>query len=291
MGENMQDENYYTVQGWMINRLKLSGMRLHTFAIIYGFSQHDGNEFKGSINYLCEMLGCSPNSVRACLRDLRNLGYINKNVSYCDGVISNYYSVNAATISGLIDRGVQNLEGVQNLVTNNILLTTSSNLQGTKHTGTLRTNSKALNNKALNNKALNKTSTPRAQSKRGPVQRVLIQPKKAKTGSPSGFSGSGGISALLGQIEGGKAVLDKFILFMQGAKESGLRVGRVWVRSQVDLINWVEDPEDKILVLQKTIERGWKSLRFVIEDMFGCKIESQRRDIITKTKIRGCKYD
>lgn len=281
MGENMQDENYYTVQGWMINRLKLSGMRLHTFAIIYGFSQHDGNEFKGSINYLCEMLGCSPNSVRACLRDLRNLGYINKNVSYCDGVISNYYSVNAATISGLIDRGVQNLEGVQNLVTNNILLTTSSNLQGTKHKSPFSTS----------NKALNKTSTPRAQSKRGPVQRVLIQPKKAKTGSPSGFSGSGGISALLGQIEGGKAVLDKFILFMQGAKESGLRVGRVWVRSQVDLINWVEDPEDKILVLQKTIERGWKSLRFVIEDMFGCKIESQRRDIITKTKIGGCKYD
>lgn len=286
MGENMQDENYYTVQGWMINRLKLSGMRLHAFAIIYGFSQHDGNEFKGSINYLCEMLGCSPNSVRACLRDLRNLGYINKNVSYRDGAILNYYSVNAAAISSLIDRGVQNLEGVQNLVPNNILLTTSSNLKGTKHTGTLGTNSKALNNNALN-----KTSTPRSQSKRGPVQRVLIQPKKAKTGSPSGFSGSGGISALLGQIEGGKAVLDKFVLFMQGAKESGLRVGRVWVRSQVDLINWVEDPEDKILVLQKTIERGWKSLRFVIEDMFGCKIESQKRDIITKTKIGGCKYD
>lgn len=291
MGETMQDENYYTVQGWMINRLKLSGTRLHTFAIIYGFSQHNGNEFKGSINYFCEMLGCSPNSVRACLRDLRNLGYINKNVSYCDGVILNSYSVNMAVISDLIDRGVQNLQGVQNLVPNNILLTTSSNIQGTKHTGTLNTSSKARYNNVPNSKALNKTSTPRAQSKRGPVQRVLIQPKKAKTGSPSGFSGSGGISALLGQIEGGKAVLDKFVLFMQGAKESGLRVGRVWVRSQVDLINWVEDPEDKILVLQKTIERGWKSLRFVIEDMFGCKIESQRRDIITKTKIGGCKYD
>lgn len=281
MGENMQDENYYTVQGWMINRLKLSGTRLHAFAIIYGFSQHDGNEFKGSINYFCEMLGCSPNSVRACLRDLRNLGYINKDVSYRDGVILNSYSVNMAVISDLIDRGVQNLQGVQSLVPNNILLTTSSNLKGTKHTSPLSTS----------NKALNKTSTPRAQSKRGPVQRVLIQPKRAKTGSPSGFSCLGGISALLGQIEGGKAVLDKFVLFMQGAKESGLRVGRVWVRSQVDLINWVEDPEDKILVLQKTIERGWKSLRFVIEDMFGCKIESQKRDIITKTKIGGCKYD
>lgn len=289
MGENMQDENYYTVQGWMINRLKLSGTRLHAFAIIYGFSQHAGNEFKGSINYFCEMLGCSPNSVRACLRDLRNLGYINKNVSYCDGVILNSYSVNAAVISDLIDRGVQNLQGVQKLVPNNILLTTSSNLQGTKHTGTLETNSKAQYNNAPSSKALNITSTPRAQSKRGPVQRVLIQPKRAKTGAPCAFSGPVGISGLLNEIKGGKAVLNEFMLFMRGAQESGLKIGRVWLRKQVDLINWVEDQDDKILVLQKTTERGWKSLRFAIEDEFKCKIKNNENKIITTTKIGGSK--
>lgn len=279
MGETMQDENYYTVQGWMINRLKLSGNELLAFAVIYGFSQTDGTVFSGSLDYLCKSIGCARRAALNVLERLMDKGLIFKQKYDKNGLKNTAYFCNLKALNDLTsaeNAPVQNVRPDNSYIYNNILSTKS-----TKHTSTLGTNSKALN----------KTSTPRAQSKRGPVQRVLIQPKKAKTGSPSGFSGSGGISALLGQIEGGKAVLDKFVLFMQGAKESGLRVGRVWVRSQVDLINWVEDPEDKILVLQKTIERGWKSLRFVIEDMFGCKIESQKRDIITKTKIGGCKYD
>lgn len=280
----MQDENYYTVQGWMINRLKLSGNELLAFAVIYGFSQTDGTVFSGSLDYLCRSIGCARRAALNVLERLMDKGLIFKQKYDKNGLKNTAYFCNLKALNDLTsaeNAPVQNVRPDNCYIYNNILSTKS-----TKHTSPLVTNSKALNNNALN-----KTSTPRAQSKRGPVQRVLIQPKKAKTGSPSGFSGSGGISALLGQIEGGKAVLDKFVLFMQGAKESGLRVGRVWVRSQVDLINWVEDPEDKILVLQKTIERGWKSLRFVIEDMFGCKIESQKRDIITKTKIGGCKYD
>ena len=66
----MQDENYFVVSGWMIKRLKLSGARLCAFAIIYGFSQANGNEFTASIKYLCEMLNCTPNSVRAILTDV-----------------------------------------------------------------------------------------------------------------------------------------------------------------------------------------------------------------------------
>lgn len=289
MGETMQDENYYTVQGWMINRLKLSGNELLAFAVIYGFSQTDGTVFSGSLDYLCKSIGCARRAVLNVLERLMDKGLIFKQKYDKNGLKNTAYFCNLKVLNDLTsaeNAPVQNVQPDNIYIYNNILSTKS-----TKHTSILSTNSKAQYNNAPNSKALNITSTPRAQSKRGPVQRVLIQPKKAKTGSPSGFSGSGGISALLGQIEGGKAVLDKFVLFMQGAKESGLRVGRVWVRSQVDLINWVEDPEDKILVLQKTIERGWKSLRFVIEDMFGCKIESQKRDIITKTKIGGCKYD
>lgn len=275
----MQDENYYTVQGWMINRLKLSGNELLAFAVIYGFSQTDGTIFSGSLDYLCKSIGCARRAALNVLERLMDKGLIFKQKYDKNGLKNTAYFCNLKALNDLTsaeNAPVQNVRPDNSYIYNNILSTKS-----TKHTSPLVTNSKALNI----------TSTPRAQSKRGPVQRVLIQPKRAKTGAPSGFSGSGGISALLGQIEGGKAVLDKFVLFMQGAKESGLRVGRVWVRSQVDLINWVEDPEDKILVLQKTIERGWKSLRFVIEDMFGCKIESQKRDILTKTKIGGCKYD
>ena len=128
-----------------------------------------------------------------------------------------------------------------------------------------------------------------AETKKAPVQRVLIQPKKAKTGAPCAFNGPVGISGLLNEIKGGKAVLNEFMLFMRGAQESGLKIGRVWLRKQVDLINWVEDQDDKILVLQKTAERGWKSLRFAIEDEFKCKIKNNENKIITTTKIGGSK--
>lgn len=33
----MKDGNYYTVYGWMINRLKLKGTTLQLYAVIYGF--------------------------------------------------------------------------------------------------------------------------------------------------------------------------------------------------------------------------------------------------------------
>lgn len=288
----MNDENYYVVQGWMINRLKLSGIRLHTFAIIYGFSQHNGNEFNGSIKYFCAALGCSANSVRACLKDLQTDGLITKKISYAGGVISNSYSVNHAVICKLKGEGVQNLQGVQKLVPYNINYNTTNN-KDTKHTKTPSINNTS--NKELNIQGTigsnNTMGTIGNKAKTAPAQRVLIQPKTAKNGAPCGFSGRGGVSALFNEIEGGKAVLDKFSLFVKSAQEAGMKVGRVWLRAQVDLINWVEDPDDKILVLQKTMERGWKSLRFVVEEMFGCKIESQRKNIITKTKIGGCKYD
>ena len=192
---------------------------------------------------------------------------------------------------------MQNLQGVQNLVTDNIYIKTL-NIQDTKQTGTTSINNTSNKYKSTNISGTcisgtniqggigaNISSTKRDKKEKAPVQRILIRPKVAKNGPQRDFNGVEGISTLLGQIEGGKAVLDKFLLFMQGAKEGGLKIGRVWVRAQIDLINWVEDPEDKILVLEKTTENGWKSLRFVIEQMFKCKIPSQAREIITTTKI------
>ena len=40
----MKDGNYYTVYGWMINRLKLKGTTLQLYAVIYGFSENGENE-------------------------------------------------------------------------------------------------------------------------------------------------------------------------------------------------------------------------------------------------------
>ena len=59
----MKDGNYYTVYGWMINRLKLKGTTLQLYAVIYGFSENGENECSGSLAYLAETTGCTKQTV------------------------------------------------------------------------------------------------------------------------------------------------------------------------------------------------------------------------------------
>jgi len=74
----MKDHNYITIQGWMVNRLKLSGNELLAYAIIYGFS-HDGkSQFMGSGQYLADALGVSRRSIVTILTKLADRGFIKK---------------------------------------------------------------------------------------------------------------------------------------------------------------------------------------------------------------------
>ena len=45
MPSKIQDNNYFQISGWMLNRLKLKGTDLQIYAIIYGFSQEGQGEF------------------------------------------------------------------------------------------------------------------------------------------------------------------------------------------------------------------------------------------------------
>lgn len=72
----IKDENYYTVKGWMINRLHLKGTQLMLYAIIYGFSQDGKSEFKGSVQYLADFVGVTEASARANLKALAKQGLI-----------------------------------------------------------------------------------------------------------------------------------------------------------------------------------------------------------------------
>lgn len=54
----VREDNYFAVQGWMVTELKLKGNALMLYAIIYGFSQTTNTAFTGSVDYLCEWLGC-----------------------------------------------------------------------------------------------------------------------------------------------------------------------------------------------------------------------------------------
>lgn len=112
----IKDENYYQIQGWMITRLGLKGIALSVYAIIYGFSQDGVNEYKGSLQYLCDFCGgVSKPTIITALKSLVESKYIFKREEYVNGVQFNGYRVNLPLLKNLYYPDKENLtEGVKN---------------------------------------------------------------------------------------------------------------------------------------------------------------------------------
>ena len=66
----IKNENYITIQGFMINELDLKGNDLLVYAIIYGFTQDGEHWFEGNKQYLAEWCNCS---VRGVIKNLQSL--------------------------------------------------------------------------------------------------------------------------------------------------------------------------------------------------------------------------
>lgn len=85
----MKNNNFITIQGWMVNDLKLSGNELICYALIYGFTQDEESEFRGSLQYISDWIGISKQNVRLIIKRLVEKGLIIKrdefinNVKFC----------------------------------------------------------------------------------------------------------------------------------------------------------------------------------------------------------------
>ena len=66
----IQDESYFQISGWMLNKLNLKGTALNVYAIIYGFTQDGESEFKGSRQYLCDFTGATKPTIDKALNFL-----------------------------------------------------------------------------------------------------------------------------------------------------------------------------------------------------------------------------
>ena len=113
----IKDENYYQVQGWMINRLGLKGIPLSVYAIIYGFSQDGETEYTGSVKYLCDFCGkVSKPTIINALKSLVEAGYLFRREEYINGVQFNRYKANLSLLKNLYGGSKETLpEGVKNL--------------------------------------------------------------------------------------------------------------------------------------------------------------------------------
>ena len=82
----IKNENFIAIQGFMVKELGLTGKELIAYALVYGFSQDDESEFKGSLNYVAEWLNCSRTTAFNLLNKLADDGFIKKTEKTINGV-------------------------------------------------------------------------------------------------------------------------------------------------------------------------------------------------------------
>lgn len=133
----VRDNNYFVIHGWMINQLGLKGNELQLYAIIYGFTQADGQKFRGSLQYLADWLGITRQNTLLRLKSLVDKGLLEKEDTYTNGVkgceyrcrFDNYGTIETVTVLSKQQRGVvetatgcyrNNNGGVAETATNNI---------------------------------------------------------------------------------------------------------------------------------------------------------------------------
>lgn len=112
----INDNNYFVVNGWMINRLRLKGVALNAYAIIYGFSQDGENEFTGSLQYLCDFCGgvSKPTIIKA-LKELTEKGFIIRREETINNIMFTRYRINQDVVNRIFAGSKEILPPVKKL--------------------------------------------------------------------------------------------------------------------------------------------------------------------------------
>lgn len=100
----MDAKNYLTIQGWMRTELNLKGNDLLVYAIIYGYSQSENQRFTGSLQYLADWCGATKQGIQKNLKNLLELGLIEKSEKEINGVKFCEYS---CTLCNSVVQGMQ----------------------------------------------------------------------------------------------------------------------------------------------------------------------------------------
>ncbi len=82
----VKEENFISIQGWMVSRFGLKGNELIIYAIIYGFSQEENSSFTGSRQYLADWTNSTKSGVQKNLNSLVEKGLLNKVEKLSNGV-------------------------------------------------------------------------------------------------------------------------------------------------------------------------------------------------------------
>jgi len=91
--QRVMNEKFVVISEFMVDKLKLKGVELIVYAVIYGFSQDGESVFSGSQSYLAKWANASTRSVRLALTSLVEKGLITKFDKSVNGVSVAEYAV------------------------------------------------------------------------------------------------------------------------------------------------------------------------------------------------------
>lgn len=123
MDSKVKNENFIVIQGWMINELELKGNDLMIYAIIYGFSQTEGQCYNGGLQYLADWTKSTKQGIMKNLKSLLDKGLIVKEEKYINNVKFCEYRTtkfNSGSKQSLTPHETKFNKGSKQSLTNNI---------------------------------------------------------------------------------------------------------------------------------------------------------------------------
>ena len=90
----VDDKVYFSVQAWMVTKLKLRGAERDVFAIIYGYCQDGESDYHGSLAYMAELTGYSRNSICTALKSLTDKQLVLKEEKFVNNIKLVRYTIN-----------------------------------------------------------------------------------------------------------------------------------------------------------------------------------------------------
>ena len=113
----LRENDYIAILSPFVTKLGLSGNKLIIFSLIHGFCRDGEQEFKGSINYISEWTNTSRNTVISILKELVDLGLLEKRDYVVNGVKFCAYKVGSQVFAPPI----QNCDDGSEIIAPNII--------------------------------------------------------------------------------------------------------------------------------------------------------------------------
>ena len=247
----IKDENFYVVQGWMINKLGLKSTELQIFAMIYGFCQDGKSDFRGSLSYIQDWTGVSKPTVISALNSLIEKGLITKTVF--DNGETNSYRV-AGSKDSLHNKYKDNYIDKDRVSA----ASTTSSLAETSSENSETSTSEKPKTKSTSGKLVSSPRTRKSLTQKVNSFINMCEKEMSMKGYPANL----------------QRELQKFFIMLG---ESNTLLPQTTIKEQLLALDKL--PADKrVEAVTGTLQHGWKSLVYMCDELSG---KNQRTDATT----------